>query len=100
MIVNKRNRAERVELVVYLATLLKNYPVQHGQHLDLYNSEFPAIKDLKKQFTEFINQDDSNPKLLIGASGKVPFPEMGRKIEYILPIKKSARPFLVFRVHN
>lgn len=95
MIVNKRNRAERVELVVYLAKLLKNYPVQHGQHLDLYNSEFHAIKELKEQFAKFINQDDSDP---VGASGKVPFPEMGRKIEYILPIKKNARPFLVFRL--
>lgn len=97
---NKRNREERVELVVYLAKLLQKYPVEHGKHIDLYKSDFPAIKKLKQQFLEFINQDDSNPKVLIGASGKVPFPEIGRKIEYILPIKKSARPFLVFRVQN
>jgi hypothetical protein len=100
MTVTRRNRAERVELVVYLATLLKNYPAQPGQHLDLYNSEFHAIKELKEQFNEFINQDDSKPESLKRASGKVPFPEMGRKIEYILPIKKNSRPFLVFRVHN
>jgi hypothetical protein len=97
---NKRNRAERVDLVVYLAKLLKNYPVQPGQYIDLYNSDFPGIKDLKQKFTNYINQNDSDPKLLIGDSGKIPLPEMGRKIEYILPIKKSARPFLVFRVHN
>jgi len=97
---NKRNKHERVELVVYLAKLLKNYPVQPGQYLNLYISEFPAINQLKSIFKSFVNQDDSYPRLLNGASGIIPFPEINRKIEYKLPIRKNTEPLLVFRIKN
>ena len=47
---NKRSKHERVCMILYLAKLLKNYPVQPGQYLNLYISEFPAINELKTIF--------------------------------------------------
>ncbi len=90
----KRNKQERLKVVLEICKKLKTFPTSTGSTLDLYNSYYDAIHEVKQVFNEYINQDESN---LVTFSGKVDFPEMGRTIEYILPIKEGINSTFVFR---
>lgn len=96
---NKRNKQERLQVVLDIAQKLKRFPksgftVFETPYMDLYNSEYPAIVKLKKVFHEYIHQSDENST---GFSGQILFEELNRKIEYILPIKKRAQPLFVLK---
>ena len=99
----KRNKQERLQIVLDICKQLKRFPkssylpTDPHPYLDLYNSDYPAIQQLKQVFQDFINQDDSKPNLLSGLSGKIKFPELTRRIEYVLPIKVNVDPTFVLR---
>lgn len=99
----KRTQQERLQIVLDICQQLKRFPkatymaTDPHPYLDLYNSDYSAIQQLKKVFNEFVKQDDSKPELLIGLSGKIKFPELNRRIEYVLPIKKNVQPMFVLR---
>ncbi|NBO99298.1 MAG: hypothetical protein EBU90_04115 [Proteobacteria bacterium] len=99
----KRNKQERLQVVLDICKQLKRFPKSSylpsdpNPYFDLYNSDYSAIQQLKTVFRDFVNQDDSNPNLLSGLSGKIKFPELNRRIEYVLPIKKSVTPTFVLR---
>ena len=99
----KRNKQERLQVVLDICKQLKRFPKSSYlasdpyPYLDLYNSDYIAIQQLKKIFHDFVNQDDDQPKLLTGFSGKIKFPELNRRIEYILPIKHNVEPLFVLR---
>lgn len=101
MKIKNRNKGERLEIVLDLINKLKNFPTVKGTTIDLYIDTFPAIVELKEIFSRFVNQDDSNSKFLVSESGTIHFPEISRKIEYILPIKKINSPVFVLKhTHN
>lgn len=105
-IVDKKNKQERLEIVIDICKKLRSFPAStyfntnHGQTIDLYNSNFPAISQVKQVFNDYINQDDSHPSYLRGLSGKIKFPEIERTIEYILPIRKHTAPLFVLKANN
>lgn len=84
-----RTKTERLEIVLNISRQLKG--------MNLYDSPFPAILEIKKVMNEWVQQDDDSPQKLYSLSGKIPFPEMQRKIEYLLPIKKKHNPLFVLR---
>lgn len=92
-----RNKQERVEVVLEICRKLREFPTYIGTTIDLYNSYYDAIHEIKAVFNQYVNQDDSQPKRLNGFSGKIYFPELGRTIEYILPIKRGVNSLFVFR---
>lgn len=92
---NKKNKQERLKIVLEICKKLRDFPTSTGTTIDLYNGHYDAIHKIKEVFTEYVNQDDS--KHLIGFSGKIDFPEIGRKIEYVLPIQNSVNSLFVFR---
>lgn len=101
---DKRNRKERLEVVLEIAKILKKFPTSaindyfgNEDYINYYDSKYPAIEKIKNEFTYYINQDDTNPKKLTGITGKIPFPEIEKYIEYILPIRKSHKSHFVFR---
>lgn len=93
-----RTKEQRVVLVLDLIKKLKQFPRSdfftnsnsNDLYVNLYNEEYPAIKELKQKFDEYINNEYS-------ISGKIKFPEINRKIEYILPIKENIQPLFVLR---
>lgn len=93
----KKNKQERLTIVLEICKKLRDFPTSTGTTIDLYNGYYDAIHEIKDVFKEYVNQDDCNPKHLIGFSGKIDFPEIGRKIEYVLPINTNANSLFVFR---
>lgn len=94
----KRNKPERVTVVLTIARKLKAFPMSTGAGvLDLYNSQFPAMVELRRVFQDYINQDDARVEQLRGASGKIAFPEISRVIEYIIPIHTTRQPHFVLK---
>lgn len=100
----KKTKQERLQIVIDLCKRLKSFPTAPHplletelSHLNLYDSDFDAILQIKKIFNMYVNQDDTNPDTLIGFSGKIKFPELNKIIEYILPIKQKTNPLFVFR---
>jgi hypothetical protein len=84
-----RTRDERLRVVLNLRDKLKDY-----LQLDI-NDDCDALKTLKKIFSQYVNQDDNNEKMLVSFSGKIKFQEIERVIEYLLPIKKINEPYLI-----
>lgn len=84
-----RNKKERLQIVIDITRQL------HA--MGLYNSAFPAITQIKRVMNEWIQQDDTQPQQLHSLSGKISFPEMHKKIEYLFPIKKMNRPLFVLK---
>ena len=101
---SKRNKRERLELVLEIAKILKKFPTSalgdyfgKEEYINYYDTSYPAIEKIKNEFNYYINQDDKNYKMLTGVSGKIPFPEIEKYIEYVLPIKLSQKSHFVFR---
>ncbi len=99
--VEYKSKQERLQHVIEICKKLRHFPISavyrnESLYMDLYSSEYQAIVTIKKVFHDYVNQDDDTCTLR-GFSGKIPFPEIGRKIEYILPIKKYANPLFVLR---
>lgn len=90
----KRDKSERVTLILYLVKKLQNFPIDYDRTMNLYLSDFDAIHKLKKVFTEYINQDE---KYAVSLSGRIKFEELNKVIEYTLPIKRTIEPSLIFR---
>jgi hypothetical protein len=98
----RKTKAQRVEIVINICKQLRFFPksshwVNESPYIDLYNGNFKEIKQLKQVFHDYINQNDDEPQKLIGFSGIIDFPDIDRKIEYILPVKDSATPLFVLR---
>lgn len=98
-----KTKSERLQIVIDIVKKLKSFPKSYvalgdpTPFIDLYNEEYDAIKQLKKIFDAYINQNDEDQTSLQSFSGKIPFPELNRTIEYILPIRKITQPTFVLR---
>lgn len=104
---NKYTKQQRLKIVLDICKKLKNFPTaQHTifetqeSHLNLYDTDYIAIIQLKKVFSDYVNQNDTSPNTLVGFSGKIKFPELNKTIHYILPIKSHIEPTVVFKSHS
>jgi hypothetical protein len=94
---DKKNKNERLSIVLDIVKKLKSFHSSDHTIIDLYNSQFPTIVKLKSIFNEYINQDDTHPSLIYGLNGSVKFPEINKKIIYTLPVKKDSTPTFILR---
>lgn len=94
----KRTKEERLNVVMNLIKKLRYFPRSdfftneniNDIYVNLFNEEYPAIKELKTIFNEYIHNEYS-------VSGKIKFQEINRKIEYILPINANIDPLFVLK---
>lgn len=91
---SKKTKEERLVVVLEIARKLRHFQGPDGTVDDLYNDEYPAIKELKEIFKNYVSQDENN---LISFSGTIKFPEIGRKMEYILPTGSVAKSLFVLK---
>lgn len=90
---NIKSKKERLEIVINICKKLKYFELP-DRTIDLYNSNYNAIIQIKKVMSEYVKQEGEN---ISGYSGLIPFPEFNKKIEYRFPIKKNLQPMFVFR---
>lgn len=99
--IQKRLKNERLTIVLDITRKLKKCPLSNSvenPYIDMWNTNYPAIIELKKVFNNYINQDESCQKNLIGFSGKIKFPEINRVIIYKLPIYKHVESEFIIKV--
>ena len=96
-VINFRTRKERLEIVLGIAKKLKNYNLQNGNYMDLYQDQYSFIPELKEIFNNYVKQDDLLP---LDFSGILRFEEINKDIEYILPATNKKNPLFVIRMQN
>jgi hypothetical protein len=92
---NYYTQKERLQIVLDIASKLKNFKSKDGSIINLYNENLCSfIIELKQIFSNYIKQDENN---LIEMKGTLLFEEIGKNIEYLLPIKKNKKSLFVIR---
>jgi len=81
---------EKLKLTINIVKKLKFYESDDGQIVDLYKDSYSYVAKLKKVFNDYIKGDTE-------FKGEVIFEELGKKIEYRLPIYKKYNPLFVIR---
>ena len=81
---------EKLELTIGIVKKLKFYECNDGQIIDLYKDSYSYVPILKKVFNDYIKGETE-------FKGQVFFEELGKKIEYRLPIYKKYNPLFVIR---
>ena len=88
-------QAERLNIVVDIATKLKNFKTKNGQIVNLYSDNLCSfITDFKQICNSYVKQDETK---LADFRGTLEFEEIDRTIEYVLPVKKHDEPLFVIR---
>ena len=88
-------QAERLSIVVDIATKLKNFKTKNGQIVNLYSDNLCSfITDFKQICNSYVKQDEAK---LVDFRGTLEFEEIDRTIEYVLPVKKHDEPLFVIR---
>ena len=91
------NKIERLNIVLDITKKLKNYPGKNGGTVDLYKDDISFIEDYKKITNEYISQKVDEYNELKEYSGSFEFIELGKRIDYIFPVKKNKKPLFVIR---
>lgn len=94
-VINNRSRKERLEIVLDIASKLKNYKTTKDTIIDLYTDETSFVPELKKIFNDYIKQDDELP---LDFGGILRFEEIGKDIEYLLPGTDKKEPLFVIKI--
>ena len=89
---NNYTKLERVKIVLDIMNKLKKFNVGN-EIIDLYNSNYSFIKELKIITNEYINHGKT-------CKGFLDFIEIEKKIEYIFPEKNYKKPLFVIRMKN
>jgi hypothetical protein len=101
--IKKLNKQDRILIVLDIAKKLRQFPKKTcfmndpHPYVDLYCESYTAIHELKHIFASYVNQDDTKQDTLKSFSGTIMFDEIGRRIEYVLPIRKHNQPLFVLK---
>jgi negative regulator of genetic competence, sporulation and motility len=81
---------ERIKIVIDIVKKLVNYKTENGI-VNLYNDEYSYVSEFKKISNDYIYNEKTY-------SGILEFVEIGKKIEYYLPIRKKNKPkFIILK---
>lgn len=86
----KKSKIDRLKIMLDVRDKLRNFMTSTFDKINLWDTDFSAIKELKKVFKEYINGE-------IGFSGEIKFVEIDRVIVYKLPIKENVREEVILR---
>ena len=85
--------AERLKIVLDITKKLKYYEGKDGQIINLYSDEYSYCPEFKKIINDYI----ANEKTY---SGTLDFVEIGKKLEYYLPIRKKNTPKFIILMNS
>lgn len=86
----KKSKIDRLKIMLDVRDKLRNFMTSTFDKINLWDTDFSAIKELKKVFKEYISSE-------IGFSGEIKFVEIDRVIVYKLPIKENVREEVILR---
>jgi len=84
-------RSEKVEICLNIANSLKEYRGKDDTPINLFNETYSFVVALKKLFNEYINGETY-------FRGTLDFIEIGKKIDYHLPLTRNHNPLFVIRM--
>jgi hypothetical protein len=82
---------EKVAICADIATQLKEFQNAKGEKVNLFNEEYSFVPTLKKLFQEYIHGNNYY-------KGSLEFVEIGKRIDYHLPLTKKHNPLFVIRL--
>lgn len=84
------SKSEKLEIVLNIVKKLRAFEGPHGA-VNLYNDEYSFVPEIKKVFKEYLDSDKP-------VKGTLEFKEIGKLIEYRLPITNTKKPLFVIRM--
>ncbi len=90
---NNYTQQERVAICSDIATNLKQFENAKGEKVNLFNETYSFVLELKRLFNEYIHNE-------ISLKGSLDFVEIGKKIDYYLPLYKKHQHLFVIRIKN
>jgi len=88
----KYNQNERISICYDISTQLRGFQNEQGVAVNLLNDEYSFVKPMKKIFNDYIHDGKARNNVIMD------FEEIGKKIEFTLPIYKSKKPMFVIRM--
>ena len=88
---NCYTKKERLNIILDIINKLKQFNLNDGSTIDLYNSNYSFINEFKLITNKYINDGIPN-------KGILEFEEIGKKIEYNFPEKNYKKPLFVIRM--
>ena len=86
---NYKTQQEKLYIVMDLIKKLQNFDTNVGPQ-DIFLSHYTYVDKCKKMFNDYIRND-------VRQKGKFLFEEIGKYIEYDLPVNKLGQPLFVIR---
>lgn len=77
-------KQERLQIVLNIINQLKNYECPDGEIIDIFKDSYSYKNEFQKLLNDYVKQDENNLKEF---NGKIFFEEIGRYLQYKLPIK-------------
>jgi len=85
------NQQQKIDITLSIAKKLKFYETPKGGIINLWNNQYTFIPKIKEIFKNYIYGD-------IQISGELYFEEIGKYIEYRLPVLNTKKPLFVIRI--
>ena len=82
--------SQKLQITLNIIDKLRFFEGPHGP-VNLFNEEYSFVQELKKIFKEYIKSDKQ-------FKGTLEFKEIGKVIEYRLPIMNTKQPLFVIRM--
>ena len=89
---NYKSQQEKLEIVMDLIKKLQHFETNVGPQ-DIFLSHYTYVDNCKKMFNDYIRND-------VRQKGKFMFEEIGKYIEYDLPVNKRGQPLFVIKANK
>lgn len=91
-------KKDRHQIVLTIENQLRTFKIKKDGKINHYNAMMCSFaEEFKKISYDYIYQSDDEPKELKDFSGSLYFEEIQKKIDYVLPSKKTTQPLFVMR---
>ena len=84
------SQSDKVKIIIDIANQLKNFPTVNENTINLFMEQYTYYDEWKHISNKYIKSD-------VVMKGTILFEEIGKKIEYYLPIVKGEDPLFVMR---
>ena len=84
------SQSDKVKIIIDIANQLKNFPTVNESTINLFMEQYTYYDEWKQISNKYIKGD-------LSMKGTISFEEIGKKIEYYLPIVKGEDPLFVMR---
>ena len=89
---NTYSQQEKVKICMDIIFKLKNFKNPQNIPVDLFNENYTFVKTIKTIFNDYIRGDTY-------FKGTVEFEEIGKQINYHLPLTKNHKPLFFIKIN-